>query len=161
MKFLFLSFLSFSLWGCGSLLCSKGKTRQGVFFDFDPVFQTVDIGAYPTFHSKAKWVKKFIVKQEGFLLVYGQKTVHCDNREEMKKNVHLPCEGHKLVENHTLIRYTDDTGYEEWSYVPEKEWKDIKRLDHAFQKKPNYHYENCRFKFFGSLAQILQIIKRI
>ena len=47
--------------------------------------KTVDIGAYPTFHIKASWVKKMIVKQNGFLLVYGQKTVHCDNREEMKK----------------------------------------------------------------------------
>ena len=143
------------------MLCSKGKTKQGVFFDFDPIFKTVDIGAYPTFHLKDSWVKKLIIKSDGFLLVYSQKTVHCDNREEMKKNIHLPCKGHKLVENHSIIRYTDKTGYEEWSYAPEKDWKEVKKLDHVFLKKPDYHYKNCRYKILGGLQMLLQIIKKV
>ena len=158
MKILFLVFCFFSLPACSSTLCSKGKSKQGVLFDFDPVFKTVDIGSYPTFHIKDDWVKKLIVKWDGFLLVYGQKTVHCDNREEMKKNVYAACEGHKLVENHTIIRYSDDTGYEEWSYAPEEDWKDVQELDHVFKKKPDYHYENCRISLFGGLMMLLQTI---
>ena len=157
--FFLMGFVSFV--GCGSMLCSKGDSNQGLYFDYDSIFQTVDIGTYPTAHLKASWVKKLIVKEKGFLLVYGQKTVHCDNHEEMKKNVQLPCEGHKLVENHTIIRYTDDTGYEEWNYVPEEDWKDIQSLNHVFQKKPNYHYENCRYQLFAGFIRLIQMIKRI
>ncbi len=160
-KSIILFLFSFPLLGCSSMLCTKEDSQQGVFFDFDPILKTVDIGAYPTFHEKYDWVKKMIVKGDGFLIVYSQKTVHCDNREEMKKNIHLACKGHKIVENHYIIRYTDNTGYEEWSYMPEKEWKDVKKINHVFLKKPDYHYKNCRFKIFGGLRMLMQIIKRI
>ncbi len=153
--------LCFPLLGCGSMLCSKGDTNQGVFFDFDPVLQSVDIGAYPTFHSKDSWVKKLIVKPEGFLLVSSQKTVHCDNHEEMKKNIHLVCKGHKLVEVYTIFRYIDKTGYQEWSYASLQEWENITDLYHKFSKKPQYHYQKCRYKFFGFLYQLWQIIKKV
>ncbi len=156
-----LAFCSLFLSACGSMLCSKGSTNQGLFFDFDPFLKTVDIGAYPTAHSRASWVKKLIVKSDGFLLVSAQKTVHCDNREEMKKNIHLACKGHKLVDVYTIYRYTDKTGYEEWSYASEPEWKNITKLNHIFSRKPNYHYKNCRYKIFGGWSMLMQIIRSI
>ena len=158
---LLLVFFCFSLLGCGATLCTKGKSKQGLFFDFDPVLKTVDIGGYPTFTSKADFVKKLIVKWDGFLLVYSQKTVHCDNLAEIKKNPTLACKGHKLMDNYYVLRYTGDTGYEEWSYMPQREWKDIKELSHSFNKKPDYHYTNCRYKFFGALYMLWQIIKGV
>ena len=161
MRLSLLFLFSFLLCGCSSMLCTKGKTKQGVFFDFDPIAKTVDIGAYPTFHSGADWVKKMIVQWDGFLFVSAQKTVHCDNREEMKKNIHLTCKGHRLVDVYTIFRYTDKTGYEEWSDAPEKDWKEVKKLDHVFSKKPDYHYKNCRYKMFGGLKMLMQIIKKI
>ena len=143
------------------MLCSKGDTNQGILFDYDPLFQTVDIGPYPTAHIRDSWVKKLIVREAGFLLVYGQKSVHCDNYEEMKKNYHTPCEGHKLVENYTIIRYHDNTGYEEWSYAPKEDWQNVENIEHVFEKKPDYHYENCRFQLFGGLIKLIQMIIRI
>ena len=154
---LFIGFLS----GCGSLLCTQGDTNQGLMFDFDPVLKTVDIGAYPTFHKNASFVKKLIVDWDGFLLVSSQKTVHCDNREEMKKNTSLACEGHKLVENYTIRRYTDSRGYEEWPYMPKSEWQGITSLNHSFSKAPAYHYKNCRTALFGGLFMLLEIINRV
>ena len=153
--------LSFNFIGCASFLCTKGDSNQGLYFDYDPVFKTVDIAAYPTFHLKDSWVKKLIVKEEGFLLVYGQNTVHCDNREEMRKNINLACKGHKIVENYTIIRYTDKTGYEEWSYALKKDWESINSLGHIFLKKADYHYKNCRYQLFAGIKRLLQIIKRI
>ena len=161
MKIGFLIFSVCFLGACGSTLCTKGDSKQGLRFDFDPVLKTVDIGAYPTFHKKASFVKKLIVTWDGFLLVSSQKTVHCDNKEEMKKTINLACEGHRLVDNYTVRRYTDQRGYEEWPYMPEDKWKNIKDLDHSFSTAPAYHYKNCRFAPFGALIMLLQIIKKV
>ena len=157
--------LPFCLWGCGSTLCTKGDTKQGLFFDFGSEWgrDYVNIGRYPTFHSGASFVKKIIVDRwEGFLLVSSQNTVHCDNKEEMdrlaKQGKFIACKGHKIVENYTIHRYRDDKGYEEWSYVSKSEWENIKSLHHVFSKKPDYFYENCRHHFFGGLIQLLRMI---
>ena len=145
------------------MLCTKGNSNQGLFFDFDPWLKTVDIGAYPTYHAGASWVKKIIVKRNGFLTVSAQGTVHCDNAEEMKKNIYVHCKGHKVVQRHTIRRYRDNKGYEEWETeaISKKEWSQIADLDHKFSKPPLYHYKNCRYKLFGGLYQIWQTIKRI
>ena len=147
------------------MLCSKGKTKQGLFFDFGSAFGRgyVDIEHYPTFHPGASFVKKLIVKSSGFLLVNSQGTVHCGNREEMRKNPRLRCKGHKIVDIYTVRRYRDKSGYEEWggSRVPEKEWRAAASLSHKFSVPPDYHYENCRYKIFGGLHRIIQIIFRI
>ena len=164
--FVLFAFTSF----CGSsFVCTKGDSRQGLVFDFGKDFGKpwVDIGAYPTFTKNASFVKKIIVdKDRGFLLVSSQKTVHCDNTEEMNKaaragNPYVPCKGHKLVENYTVRRYIEKKGYEEWSYVPLKEWEQVQNLEHKFNKQPDYIYENCRYQFFGSLYRLIQTIKRI
>ena len=155
--------------GCGSMLCTKGNTKQGLFFEFDSIFGKgyVDIGAEPTATTDSSWVKNLIIKNEGFLLVTSQKSVHCDNKEQMdreaKKGNMIRCQNHRLVENYLIRRYTDETGYEEWGYnkIPEKEWRGIKDLRHSFSKKPDYHYENCRYHLLGGLYQILQIIDRV
>ena len=155
--------------GCGSMLCTKGDTKQGLFFEFDSMLgkNYVDIGAEPTATSDSSWVKILMVEYDGFLLVTSQKSVHCDNKEQMdqeaKKGKIIGCQGHRLVENYLIRRYTDEKGYEEWGYnnIPEKEWRGIKNLKHSFSKKPDYHYENCRYHIFGSLYQILQIIDRV
>ena len=151
--------------GCDAILCTKGDSKQGLFFNFGSDFGRgyVNIGAYPTFHTGADFVKKLIVKENGFLLVSSQGTVHCDNREEMLKGAQVACKGHKIVDIYTVRRYTDSGGYEEWgdSKIPEKEWEAVASLNHSFSLPPDYHYKNCRLKIFGGLYQILQIIQRI
>ena len=169
MKTLIFIFLSLPLIGCGSILCTKGETKQGLFFEFGSMLgkSYVDIGAEPTAVSDSSWVKNLIIEDEGFLLVSSQKSVHCDNKEQMdqeaKKGNLIGCQGHRLVENYLIRRYTDARGYEEWGYnkIPEQEWKGIKNLNHSFSTKPDYHYENCRYHFLGGLYQILQIIDRV
>ena len=162
-QILYASFL-FYLCGCGSLLCTKANTNQGLLFHYGSFYgiDRVDIGSEPTHKQSDKWVKTLIVKEEGFLLITGQNMLHCDNEEEIKKNAHIPCKGHKVVESYQIRRYTNNTGYEEWSYdsIPKKEWSRVKNLYHSFSKKPDYHYENCRYKAFGQIYQILQIIQR-
>ena len=162
---LYLALLFFALPGCGSMLCSKGKTRQGLFFSFGSDFGRayVDIGHYPTFHSGASFVKKLIVRPDGFLLVSSQGTVHCDNKEELDRGAQAACKGHRIVDIYTVRRYTDKGGYEEWggSKIPEKEWRAASSLNHAFSRPPDYHYKNCRYKIFGGLYQIIQTIRRI
>ena len=169
MKALVFLLLGVSLLGCGSMLCTKGDTKQGLFFEFDSLLgkSYVDIGSEPTVVSGSSWVKKLIVKDEGFLLVTSQKSVHCDNVEEMnqaaKRGKMVGCEGHRLVEKYKICRYRDNSGYEEWGYdeISEKEWKSIESLNHSFSKKPDYHYENCRYHFLGKIYQIFQTINRV
>lgn len=169
MKLFIFIFLAFSLLGCGTMLCTKGNTKQGLFFEFDSMLGKgyVDIGAEPTAVSGSSWVKKIIIEDEGFLLVTSQKSVHCDNVEQMnqaaKQGQIVGCQGHRLVENYLIRRYIDDKGYEEWGNgkIPEKEWRNITDLRHSFSQKPDYHYENCRYHFLGGLYQLLQIIGRV
>ena len=149
--------------GCDSMLCTKGDSKQGLFFSFDPLLKTVDIGSYPTYTARASWVKKIIVKWDGFLTVESQGTVHCDNMQEIKKNPATRCKGHKIVQNLTVRRYRDGKGYEEWDInaISEKEWSNITDLNHKFSKPPLYHYENCRHKLLGGLHKLWQTIKRV
>ena len=152
------------LCGCGSTLCTKGNTNQGVFFNSGSAFgiHHIDIGGEPTAKKTDSWVKVIIVEPEGFLLVTGQKMVHCDNWKERKKDISLLCTGNKVVEKYKIRRYIKAGGYEEWTYdtIPAKEWKDISGLYYSFSKKPDYHYKNCRFSMFGKLRQLLQMIRR-
>ena len=170
MKLFFFILVLMPFLGCGAMLCTKGETKQGLFFNFGSDFGRgyVDIAHYPTFHEGQSFVKKLIVDDwEGFLLVSSQKSVHCDNKEEMDKAAKtgrfIKCEGHKIVEGYKVRRYTDNTGYEEWEkeQIPKQEWQSARSLNHVFSKKPVYHYENCRYHFFGKLIQILQIIDRV
>ena len=165
-KPLFLLLFLFALPGCDSMLCTKGDSRQGLFFDFGSVLgrNYVNIGHYPTFHTGSDFVKKLIVKENGFLLISSQGTVYCDNRKEMRQQgPHVACKGHKIVNVYTVRRYTDSGGYEEWGddKIPEKEWRSARSLNHSFSAAPEYHYENCRYKIFGGLYQLIQIIQSI
>ena len=160
-----LFWMFFSL-GCGSTLCTKGKTKQGLFLDFGSEFgrSYVNLAGYPTFHSgKTGGTEKLIVDPyEGFLLVYSQGTVHCDNMDELKKGKRVKCKNHRIVDMYKVHRYTDERGYEEWGkgVIPESEWRGATQLNHQFSKKPEYHYENCRWHFFGGLFQLLEFISR-
>ena len=160
--FCILSFLF--LCGCGSVLCTKGETNQGLYFNYGSTIgiDHIDIGSEPTHKRTDSWVKIIIVEREGFLLVTSQGMVHCDNMEEMRKDVSLSCKGHKIVKKHKIRRYIKGGGYEEWSYdsIPEKEWKEVTGLYHPFSKKPDYHYKNCRNSIFGQFIQLLQTMKR-
>ena len=159
----------FPLFGCGAMLCTKGDTKQGLFFDFDSAWgkSYVDIGSEPTAVSGSSWVKNLIVDHDGFLLVTSQKSVHCDNVEEMnrlaKQGKSIGCKGHRLVERYLIRRYVDERGYEEWGYdkILKKEWQGIDSLRYSFSKKPDYHYENCRWHFLGGLYKLFQVMDRI
>ena len=174
-------FYSFFLCGCGSMLCTKGKTKQGIFFNFYPEFKTVNIGHYPTFAApepsalgllvggkkrappadRDPYMKKMFVKKNGFLIIHQQRRFHCDNMEEVQKGLPVQCKGHKFVNDGFHIRqYTDKSGYKEWTSLAlsESEMANVKNAHHAFVSLPDYHYENCRYKMFGGLVQWLQII---
>ena len=107
--------------GCGGTIC-KGK-KHSVVFDYDPIFKTVDVGGAPTdFKGKnAPWVKKIIVKPEGFLVVNEQKTVSlkmlpCDDKN--KKN--QLCEKHITSSYYTMQSYTKEEGYKYWEEIQKK-----------------------------------------
>ena len=119
---------------------------------------------YPSFQPSDEYVKKLIVDNaEGFLLVYEQGAVHCDNEEEIKRNPKTRCKGHKIVNSYIMKRYTEKNGYEEWGKgkISEEDWRDVSDLHHSFSIKPDYHYENCRHHFFGSLFMFLEMVSRI
>ena len=150
--------------GCTATLCTKGDTKQGVYFDF--WYGYVDISGLATSTANSSWVKKIFTSSESFLLASAQKTVHCDNFKEMKKAAKQKkpspgCKGHKIVENVTVYRYTEEKGYEEWPNLPKSQWSKIKGIDHKFKTLPKYHYENCRFKIFGGISQLFETILKI
>ena len=151
--------------GCGSMLCTKGDSNQGLFFDFGSLLghPYVEIGGSPSFNLNESYVKKLFVDSRGFLLVSSYKTVHCDNREEMRKDISSSCRGHRIIEKYRVRRYRKQYGYEEWESndIPEVEWKTITDIDDSFSKKPTYHYENCRYSLFGGFYQLIQAIRRI
>ena len=157
-------FLFIFMTGCGSTLCTKGKTKQGLFFNYGSTIgiDHVDIGGEPTHKRSDSWVKIIIVKKEGFLLVTSQGVVHCDNMDEIRKNIYAPCKGHKIVKEYKIRRYIKKRGYEEWKYdvIPKSEWELVKDIDFKFSKKPTYYYENCRYRFLGGFYQLLQFISR-
>ena len=73
--------------GCGAMICSKkDNPKHGVVFDYENIYghKYVNIGHLPTFIEKDTWVKKLIVKNNGFLVVSSQKTASCKNKEEIK-----------------------------------------------------------------------------
>ena len=150
----------------GSTLCTKGNTKQGLFLDYGSAFDYtyVTIQGSPNFRPSDKYVKKMIVDNaDGFLLIYDQGVVRCDNVEEMKKNPRARCKGHKVVKKYIMKRYTHKIGYEEWSsgQISEEDWKNVSDLYHSFHKKPDYHYENCRYHFFGGITMFLDMISNI
>ena len=153
--------------GCfGSTLCTKGDTKQGLFFDYGKIYgrSYVDIGAYPTFVPDASWVKKLIVEDNGFLAVTGQKTIVC---EEPKKTPETTakgsgyCKNRKQVERYTAYRYIEGRGYEEWPGISKNQWENIQTLEHQFSVSPEYFYENCRYRFFGRFFQLLEVMQKI
>ena len=156
------------------MLCSKGDTNQGLFFDFDLFPQPyVDIGASPTMFEGGIHVKHIIVKEEGFLVVtWRQVVTQCTPEKENQEAFHTlvkPCKRYlegrvfKTVEKYIIRRYIEGKGYEEWKpgTIPKKEWKSITKLNHIFSKPPTYHYENCRWTIFGGWQMLRQIISRI
>ena len=153
------------LWS-GSMLCTKGDTKQGLFFEFGSAldYDYVAIDSYPGFRAGDQYVKKLIVDNvDGFLLVYEQGAVHCDNNEEIKRNPTARCKGHKIVNSYIMKRYTEKNGYEEWGKgkISEEDWKDVSNLYHTFSVQPDYHYENCRYHYFGALLMFLKMTSRI
>lgn len=164
-----LVFLSFFLSGCISVLCTRGDSHQAVLFDFGTELgiSYVDMGGYPTFLLKDDYVHKLIVDgDKGFLLVWSQKTASCKNDKEMrearKQNKKIPKCDWKPHENYKIMRYQEEKGYEEWSsgQIDKREWE-LAGIGHSFSQKPDYHYENCRYKLFGGLLMFLQTVDKI
>ena len=150
---------------CESTLCTKGDTKQGLFFHVilgnKIIPDQVDIGGGPTHHRGDPWVSKILVNDnQEFLLITSQKTVHCDNFKELNSGLHTRCKGHKIITKHKVRRHTQKNGYEEWQIIPKEEWENAKTLHHVFSRPPTYHYTNCRYRFFGKFYQFLQFIER-
>ncbi|MDE0118453.1 MAG: hypothetical protein OXM55_00400 [Bdellovibrionales bacterium] len=147
------------LTGCGGTIC-KGEKKK-VLFDYDPIFKTVDIGGYPTYHERASWVKKIIVKKNGFIVVNSQKfagykKVPCE--EESKKG--QLCQKYYKSTLYQVNSYIEGVGYKYWGDVPKKEWEFISQLEDQPSQKPNLYIKNCNFSLFGSLLEILLAMKR-
>ena len=58
--FLCIALFSFPLAGCGSMLCTKGDSNQGLFFNFGSLLghPYVEIGGSPSFNLNESYVKK-------------------------------------------------------------------------------------------------------
>ena len=152
LKILVVGFILFLKVGCGGMICKD--SAGSVVFDYDPFFNTVDIGGYPTHTSNSSWVKKIIVQKDGFILVYDQKTAGfkkqaCDHDKSKM------CDKHFIRSVYYVESYTKEDGYRSWSYVPEKDWKLISRLGDAVPQKPDIHIKKCRFSFLGSWLELI------
>ena len=157
--FCLLTFVPLS--GCGGTIC-KGE-KKSIVFDYDPIFQTVDIGGMPT-HFKGKnapWVKKIIVKSKGFLVVTEQKTagykeVPCKDKNKKGQK----CQKHYISSYYQMDYYTDEEGYKYWGNISKKEWESISQLEDQPAKKPDLHIKNCKFSLFGSLLELILALFR-
>ena len=178
-RILFLIVLSTSFLACSSMLCTKEKTRQGLFFSFDPYIKKVNLGYYrPVIAPDSPLLqlteegankisrddphlKKMFVNENGFLIIHQQITFDCDNMEEVLRGDPVACKGHRFVNTGYHIRqYEEKSGYKEWTSLDlsDRELESINKIQHSFAEKPDFHYENCRFQVFGGFVQFLQII---
>ncbi len=138
--------------GCGGTIC---KDHEGsVVFDWDPLFNTVDIGGRPTHSARASWVKKIIVETDGFIVVYDQKTAGFE-KQPCEHDKSQMCDRHYIRSVYHIHSYTDEEGYRAWSYVPEKDWQSISHISDSVPQKPYLHIKDCRFNFLGSLLEFL------
>ena len=164
---LFIPFLPL-ITGCGATIClKKDNQKHGIAFNYGNMYgnKYVDIGHLPTFVEKDSWVKKLIVENDGFLLVSSQKTASCKNRQEIKKTIKEnlplpPCERITMIK-YPVRRYVTNQGYEEWTNISEKEWSEIKDLNHIFAKQPDYHYEDCSYNLFSRAYMFLATLNFI
>lgn len=159
LDFLFLILFIALLNSCGGIICKGEKT---VVFDYDPFLKTVDVGSAPTYFKgkNAPWVKKIIVKSEGFVVVTEQKTagfkkVPCDN------NKNKLCEKHIISSYHNMQSYTEKEGYKYWFKIPKEEWIFISSLEDQPSKKPDLHVKDCQFAFFGRLLMFIATAGRV
>ena len=174
--FFFLVFIFYGSVSCAedAILCTKGDTKQGLFFNFGQgaVYPYVDIGSHPTYTPRSSWVGKLIVKEEGFLVVTGQRTVvpcKAKNKQNtLLREIVTACqmyavgEEYQQVKKYTIKRYTKKRGYEEWfDKIPIKEWQKADSLNYKFSKTPDYHYENCRKHKSGKRHMLLEIMQKI
>ena len=152
LKIIVMGFVLFLTVSCGGMICKD--SAGSIAFDYDPFFNAVDIGGRPTHTPNSSWVKKIIVQDDGFIVVYDQKTAGfkkqpCDHDKSKM------CDKHFIRSVYYVESYTDKDGYKSWSYVPEKDWKQISRLGDVVPQKPDIHIKNCRFSFFGSWLELL------
>ena len=101
------------------------------------------------------------VNKKGFLIIHQQRTFNCDNMEEVLRGEPVACKGHRFINNGYHIRqYSKTKGYKEWESLDlsKSKLKAINTIHQSFVAKPDFYYENCRFKIFGGLMQALQII---
>lgn len=151
------------LTSCGGMICEgvhKSRGKQTVVFDYDPIFKTVDVGGAPTYAKNNSWVKKIIVKQDGFVVVTEQQTAGFKNLpcEDNKEKI---CQKHVISSYYIMQSYKEGEGYKYWFKIPKKDWMSISSIEDQPSKEPSFHAKDCRYSFFGSLLEILIGILRV
>ncbi|MDE0518584.1 MAG: hypothetical protein OXH36_03380 [Bdellovibrionales bacterium] len=147
------------LTSCGGTICESKKKK--IILNYNPTFKTVDIGGLPTYNERASWVKKLIVKQNGFLVVSkqniaGLKKVPCE--EESKKG--QLCQKYFQSHLYQMHYYIEGVGYKYWGDLPKKQWESISNLEDQPSKKPDFIYKNCRFSLLGPVLDIILMMIR-
>ena len=154
----FYLFVFVLLTACGGTIC-KGK--KNVIFHYDPVLKTVDVGGAPTYFKgkNAPWVKKIIVKTEGFIVVTEQKTAGLKKRPCEDDKARL-CDKHIISSYYIMQSYIEGEGYKYWENIPKEDWISVSGLRDYPLKKPDLHVKDCRLALFGTLLDaILSIIR--
>ncbi|MCZ0932942.1 MAG: hypothetical protein OXJ52_07310 [Oligoflexia bacterium] len=151
----FILLFAFVSVGCDGIICENAE--KSVVFNYNPLFQVVDIGGSPTYNKnalKSGWVKKLFVSETGFLALTAQKTVKMKEKgscDKQKQN----CLEHSIVSVYSLQTYRKEEGYKYWFDLKEQERLSLTDINSRLSRKPDFHASKCRF---SPLAGLLDII---
>ncbi len=151
-KILFLtSFLFLS--GCMGVIC-KWKNKK-IIIDYTPHLNTATVGGVSyTKHNPpwtiTPWVKKIIIKHNGFLVVEEQKTAG-SKKIPCAHDKNKMCDKHVINSVYTMQSYKEDEGYKYWPNIPKEKWAFISNLDDKISEKPEFHTKECESSFFAEI----------
>ena len=148
--------------GCDGVICKliEKNEEKKVVINFDPVLKVVQVGGKSYVQNKnSPWVKKVIVKWDGFVVVFEQKTAGYKKRPCDEDPSKL-CEKHTITSYYIMQSYTDEEGYKYWFKIPKEEWDFISDLKDRPSREPDLQTTDCRLSLFASsLNDLIGILR--
>ena len=153
----YLSFL-FLFAGCDGTICKMDE--QDVIISYDAILKIVRVGGESYVKNKGSpWVKRVIVKPEGFLVVHEYKTAGF-HKEPCEDDPSQTCEKHRITKHYIMQRYTEEDGYKYWFRIPKEEWEPVSDLETLPSIEPYHQTQDCKYSFFVPLLHDIIAILR-
>ena len=156
----FILFFSCLNLACDGIVCKSSK--KSVVVNYDPVFQSVDVGGSPTYNKnalKAGWLNELFVSEKGFLVLSEQKTVKLKEKENCNKEKQYCQEHDGLISVYSLQTYNKKEGYKYWYKLSEQERLSITDISSRPSRKPNFHAPKCSYSPIGGLLDLIGTAK--